>query len=312
MKKISKIKIHVSSTVVWSLLLLVIFGSLMTFAGINSLTKNTSYYLPIYVSQRLVVTENGDEISVVGAIKNLTSEYIVIDEINIHLNGDGGYKTVNYANVKINNISLAPNETYQIDKIYPYSYSDLDNAYISYFTINSEKYYDIKYSQNGVEFENQSPPTALDPLFLPLGIILLVSAVVVFIIAIKPKETPSENIENSKYVKTSDLYKKDILSNKTQIDVNKQNENFEIIKNNNIVTKTNDVDDTEHNWFINKIFNKQEVLMTSKMKMEKYSKIFTILLWSVLKQNIYIYKYTKLYIFWQIQITTQFFIYLKI
>lgn len=271
MSEDGKVKKSLSSKTLGFIWLLVIFGILFTILGIISLTSTNSYDAPVYISQRLTVTENSSSITVTGEIKNLTSENIFIDEINIHLSGYAGYNTTNYANEKITDISIAPNETYEIRETYPYKYSDLNNASISYITIDSNKYVDIKYSSNGSDFEGQDSPSVIQIISLPVGIIMLVSAIIVYFVARKPEEAHSALLKDdtNKNNVINDIYDKNDFYD------DYQNKNTEIYEIDNESTQNNiviDIDDTKQ--YADKMIDQYAIPMTNKTKMERLSKMF--------------------------------------
>ena len=154
--------------------LFLLFGILLTFAGIAGISdRTTTYNEPIYISKELeIITESDGSKTVVGQLKNRTAQDVEIGLCKIRLSDNGNY----YSMLDLKSITIPANGVYDIRSTH--INRTFTNASISRCEIAGVEI-DLKYSEDGKVFDYSSSNHKTSTWFLIGGVSLLLCSVAI-------------------------------------------------------------------------------------------------------------------------------------
>lgn len=152
------------------LILLLMFGVMMTLAGITGIVSRTEEYeYPIYISQEFKLSGiNSKELT--GQFTNRTSENVVIEEMSIRVSTEKQGNTRYYDYLKFKNITIPANGVYDFKQ--SGIVASFVNVSLSYCIIDGERC-SVKYSSDGSVFEDNENQLSSSLLYLIGGVVLL-------------------------------------------------------------------------------------------------------------------------------------------
>lgn len=152
------------------LVLLLMFGIMMMLAGITGIVSRTEEYeYPIYISQEFKLFGTSSK-ELTGQFTNRTSENVVIEEMSIRVSTEKKGNTRYYDYLKFKNIIVPANGVYNFKQIG--IVSSFVNVSLSYCIIDGERC-SLKYSNDGIVFEDNEKQLSSSILYLIGGVVLL-------------------------------------------------------------------------------------------------------------------------------------------
>ncbi|MDD4729569.1 MAG: hypothetical protein PHN55_12565 [Dysgonamonadaceae bacterium] len=218
-----------------------LFGVLLTLLGTTQLIENSKpYTAPIYISQEFTIT-GYSSYTVSGQIANLTSSDIIIEQIIVSLSGSSG-NTKYRASWSRSNINIPAGGKLNLSEsgleYTPSGFGtpsgQLKNAKVSKCIINGIDY-DLKYSFNGTDFNEQGANIETSILMMIGGIILLSISAGIIIYWIKNKLVERRRFQpiNNANSTTSTSKQIPVAKNKNMSEENdKEDENIIIARKN--------------------------------------------------------------------------------
>lgn len=160
------------------LMLFLMFGVLMFVAGITGLTsRKRDYNQPIYISQEFELYGETSK-TIIGQLKNRTNLDVNIETLSIYISTHKQGNKIYYDNLTYKNIVVPANG------VYDFKQTGIHESFyyvsLSYCIINGERC-SIKYSSDGITFENSKNQYSKSILFLIGGVILLGLSVFIII-----------------------------------------------------------------------------------------------------------------------------------
>lgn len=161
------------------LILFLLFGAILTAAGIATYSEKDNYNSPVYISRDFTVSCT-DTYTVSGQLTNRTNQDVCIDTLVIRLSGSNS-KTTYYANVSKSNLIVPANSSVNIyQSNVKYTAGLLTNAHVSKCDINGTNY-NLKYSSDGTNFSYDSKSSSTSIIMLICGACLLFISSCIFI-----------------------------------------------------------------------------------------------------------------------------------
>ena len=166
-----------------AIILLLIFGIMLSICGLYGLFNRTSYNSPIYLSQDSKIVDNtSGSKTIYVQLRNRTNESVEISQINFYLEGDGVYSNMPYCyHVIIESDGTYDLEIKGIKKIF--NKCSVKSCQIG------ETFYPLKYSADGVYFDDNSSSLTINMLLAIGGITFLIIAAGLVVGYIRKKNT---------------------------------------------------------------------------------------------------------------------------